>query len=136
MGFETMGMDAKPEEPKQESIETTEMDAKPEAPKQESINDPALFDLYRRADDAGRSQRSLEDIKKVAEEISSKLYELGATNLPPESKLGEAYLSASKVKESYQDVEQAQSAMKRIVSLIFESDGFKDASEKWEQDQG
>ena len=117
MGFETMGMGVKPE-----------------APKQETINDPALFDLYRRADDAGRSQRSLDDIKNVAEDIAQKLYELGATK--SESKLSEAYLSASKVKESYQDVEQAQSAMKRIASLISESDGFQDASEKWKQNQG
>lgn len=119
MGFETMGMGVKPE-----------------APKQEAISDPALADLYRHADDAGRNQRSLEEIKQTAEEIASKLYELGATNLPPESKLGEAYVSASKVKESYQDVDQAQSAMKRIASLISESDGFQSASEKWKQNQG
>ena len=103
---------------------------------EKEINDPALVDLYRHAQDMGNKNVSLETIKSTAEEISQKLSELGAMNLPPESKLGEAYLSASKVGESYQDVEQAQSAMQRISTLISESDGFTDASEKWKENQG
>jgi len=116
-------------------LNTMGMGEQSQTPKQESFVDSALADLYRHADDAGKSQLSLEEIKNVAEEISSKLYELGVANIPPESKLGEAYLSASKVIESYQDVEQAKLAMKKIAQLISESDGFKDASEKWEKNQ-
>jgi len=104
-------------------------------PKQESIEDPALIDLYRHADDASRYQRNIEDIKGAAETIASKLHELGVTKLPSESKLGEAYISASKVRDEYQDVEQAQSAMRRIASLISESEEFQAVSEKHKAEQ-
>ncbi|MFT7644555.1 MAG: hypothetical protein ACI9BF_000204 [Candidatus Paceibacteria bacterium] len=99
------------------------------------ISDPELFNLYRRADDMGRYKRSLDDIKQAAESLTSTLYELGAADLSPESKLGQAFLSASKVKGSYQDVDQAKSAMKRIAILISESEGFQDASERWEKER-
>jgi hypothetical protein len=102
----------------------------PPIKEEKEINDPALSDLYRHADDMGKYKRDLEQIKSTAEEISSKLYELGVMSLPPESKLGEAYISASQIKESYSDVDQAQSAMQRIAKLISESDGFKEASKK------
>jgi len=97
------------------------------------IKDPSLFDLYRTADDFGRYGKSLEDIKSAAERITSKLVELGATNFPPESTLGQAYIYASKVRESYQDVEQAQSAMSNIATLIKESGGFEESAKLWEQ---
>jgi len=108
----------------------------PQTKTEKEINDPALYDLYRHAQDMGNYKRDLETIKSTAEEIAQKLSELGAVNLPPESKLSEAYLSASKVVESYKDVDQAQSAMNRIATLLSESDGFTEASEKWKENQG
>jgi len=134
MNIEKMGMGL-PEKPKKESKLEEEKHGDNKGPDREPINSPDLFDLYRNSDDASRYKSGLEDIKKVAERISLKLYELGVTDFPPESKLGEAYITANKINRNYQDIEQAQSAMKRISSLIFESDGFKDASEKWAEEK-
>jgi hypothetical protein len=96
------------------------------------IKDPALFDLYRTADDFGRGNRSLEEIKSAAARIASELVELGVTNFPPESTPGQAYVYASKVGEEYQDAEQARSAMSNIASLIKNTGGFEESAKLWE----
>lgn len=95
------------------------------------IKDPALFDLYRTADDFGRYNRSLEEIKSAAARIASKLVEMGVTNFPPESTPGQAYY-ASKVGKEYKDVEQARSAMSNIASLIKDAGGFEESAKLWE----
>jgi hypothetical protein len=97
------------------------------------IKDPAMFDLYRTASDFGQYKRSIEEIKAAAVQIASKLVELGVTNFPPESTLGQAYARAPKVSGDYQDIEQAQSAMANIASLIKESGGFEDSAKLWEE---
>ncbi len=96
---------------------------------QEPIRDPVLYTFYISADNA--NLYSARGIKRLAERMSLKLHELGVADFPSESKLGEAYRIASKIKENGQNVSEARLAMGKIASLIHESDGFKDASNKW-----
>lgn len=105
---------------------------------EEVIKDPVLFDLYRHADDFRHyKNRSLDDIKRTAKEIAQELYELGATDkLSPDSNLGQAYINAHRIMESYKDVEQARLAIIRIADLIHESEGFRDSAKAWEKSKG
>ena len=110
----------------------------PEELTEQNINEEKKIkfgDLYRYADDSARYDKSLEELKTVAKHISLKLYELGITEMPTESKLGQAYIDASKIHESYDDLKEAQSAIKRIASLIYESDEFKNEEERLKQNQ-
>ncbi|HXK32366.1 MAG: hypothetical protein A2Z68_00395 [Candidatus Nealsonbacteria bacterium RBG_13_38_11] len=95
----------------------------------EPIKDPVLYDFYISADNA--NLYSVGGIKRLAERMSLKLHELGVADFPSESKLAEAYRIASKIKENGQNVSEARLAMGEIASLIHESDGFKDSSNKW-----
>lgn len=112
---EKMGEEIKSQGDPDFKMQGTGVDEKPPKEKNEK---PKLFDLYRHADDAGRYERSLEQIKTTAEQLSSDLYDLGVTNLPPESNLGQAFITADKVAKNYQNIEEAKSAMERIAELI------------------
>jgi len=100
--------------------------------KHQAVN---LFDIYRHADDAARYRKNLEDIKHVAKGLATDLYGFGATNLPRESNLGQAYIDADRVSKEYTDFDQAKSAMNRIANLIHESDEFPEEAESWKQEK-
>ena len=104
-------------------------------PEQEFINSLTLFDLYEQARNAGTYQQSLEEIKEDAEKIKLKLSELGATDLSSKSELNQAYHLTTKIIEHYLDTDLAQLTMKRIASLICESDGFKKVTERRKEEK-
>jgi len=108
--------------------------------KNKEISSPILFDLYRNANDMSRyyvdkNNINLDSIKSTAIHIKQELFKLGVTKLPLDSKLSEAYLSACKINESFNDFEQAGSAMERIASLLITSNGFQESSEKWKAER-